>query len=161
MYWGHILTFPSEDRTTFYGCTWFVQKCSWLQGKGGTFISHFRSLSIGPYPGIKPVTCCSTVKHSDLSTVKPAPVKLGNSTDQGCQLPTSSNIEYWWGRDMIDDVMSHGIWRHLCKKYSLTLIDIYTTENSSYLATLVVFSLGRLTSWTFFLGFVYKPSFTS
>ena len=61
-----------------YGCIWVMQKFSWLQGKGGTFISQFWSLSIGPAAGIKPMTSCSTVKHSDLSTVNPAPVKLGN-----------------------------------------------------------------------------------
>ena len=63
-----------------------MQKSSWLQSKGGTFISQFWSLSIGPAAGIKPVTSCCTVKHPDLPTVNPAPVKLGNSTDQGCQL---------------------------------------------------------------------------
>ena len=35
---------------------------------------------------------------------------------QGCQPPTSSNIENWWERDDKWRHNDHGTWHHLCKK---------------------------------------------
>ena len=42
-----------------------MQRSSFLQGKGRTYISQFfNTLSIGLVPGIKPVTALSAVKFS-------------------------------------------------------------------------------------------------
>ena len=39
-----------------------------MQDKGSTlFLSYFKTLSIGPAPGIEPATCRSAVKHSILT----------------------------------------------------------------------------------------------
>ena len=48
---------------------------------------------------------------------------------QGCQAPTSSNIENIDAEGMIGDVIMHGTWRHLWKKtHEKDVVGIVTFE---------------------------------
>ena len=60
-----FLRLQLEMGPPFYIVIWAAQRSSCLQGKGGNFISQFfKTPSIGPAPGIEPLTSHSAIRHS-------------------------------------------------------------------------------------------------
>ena len=59
-----FLRFLLETRPPFYVVIRATRRTNRSQGKGSTFLSQFKTLSIGPATGIEPVTSRSAVKRS-------------------------------------------------------------------------------------------------
>ena len=60
-----LLRLLLETGPPFYVVIRATRRSSHLQGKGSTCISHFKTLGVGPVPGIEPATSRSAVKRSN------------------------------------------------------------------------------------------------
>ena len=118
-----ILRLPLQTGPPFQEIILATRRSSRLQGQA-LFLSYFKTVSIGPAPGIVPTTFCSTVKRY---WAIPAAIK--------CEIPRQSG---WWEKKSSKNPLGNKRWNsigHRGKARNCT--DLYVCDPTINVAIVV------------------------